>query len=551
MNDVAICGFGPTGAFLALLLARAGVRVVVLETSDGEQLSPRAVALDDAVIRSVVQTAGMRDRFEATAERCPNMQMVSAWTKDSVAPPVVLIGDKTPPGKPGSWAQYSDTTLKMGPNGMKTGALAMWQPQLERDVRARLATHANCTVLFKHRVAAVERTAAGNVAVRVHRVEGTWRRTEGLEWIYDITRSIEPALLVQARFLVGCDGARSTVRSLCFQASSLVSLGYDRPWVAVDLALPRPRAVLGKALPTFNHHVFAERQFIIISGTGRSDALDGKHLRVDFNILPGDPPPPALHSPAFVASVCHPLGIDVGGPDVRFVRAASYEFHSLLAPQWRTGGVFLAGDACHVMPPFLGQGLNQGLRDCAALWWRLALVIRGIAAPDLLDGYERDRRPVAQRAVETSVAVGKLAEALSHGAAAPPKDNVVSRFYAAPASLPALAREGDALAGGVFPQWDERSDDAWFDASRAFFCFAANGGGQALRARVEALGGCVAALPARANVAAEVVMVAPDRFVIASGREADADALLVVVRDALRLRPPLSTPPPPSTASRL
>ena len=72
-------------------------------------------------------------------------------------------------------------------------------------------------------------------------------------------------------------------------------------------------------------------------------------------------------------------------------RAAVYQFHAATAGKWRAGNVFLAGDAAHQTPPFLGQGMNAGMRDVINFAWKLALVCQGVAEDKLLDSYETER----------------------------------------------------------------------------------------------------------------------------------------------------------------
>ena len=78
-------------------------------------------------------------------------------------------------------------------------------------------------------------------------------------------------------------------------------------------------------------------------------------------------------------------------------RQASYRFHALVADHWRAGRVFVAGDAAHQQPPFLGQGMCQGIRDVANLSWKLGAVLRGEAEEVLLDSYGAERKPLATR----------------------------------------------------------------------------------------------------------------------------------------------------------
>jgi 3-(3-hydroxy-phenyl)propionate hydroxylase len=107
--------------------------------------------------------------------------------------------------------------------------------------------------------------------------------------------------------------------------------------------------------------------------------------------------------------------------DADIIRAVVYRFHATVAERMRVGRVFLAGDAAHQMPPFLGQGLCSGLRDGANLAWKLDLVERGLAGDALLDTYGDERLPHAAGVVEHAVDTGRLIDQLagreSHGVA--------------------------------------------------------------------------------------------------------------------------------------
>jgi 3-(3-hydroxy-phenyl)propionate hydroxylase len=94
-------------------------------------------------------------------------------------------------------------------------------------------------------------------------------------------------------------------------------------------------------------------------------------------------------------------------------RAAVYQFHAATAGRWRKGRVLLAGDAAHQTPPFLGQGLNAGLRDAVNLGWKLPLVHAGVCEERLLDSYADERDAHARDLVEWAVAIGRLMETLA------------------------------------------------------------------------------------------------------------------------------------------
>ena len=76
---------------------------------------------------------------------------------------------------------------------------------------------------------------------------------------------------------------------------------------------------------------------------------------------------------------------------VEIRRAAVYQFHAATAGRWQEGRIFLAGDAAHQTPPFLGQGLNTGFRDAVNLGWKIPLVHAGICERRLLESYAAER----------------------------------------------------------------------------------------------------------------------------------------------------------------
>ena len=100
------------------------------------------------------------------------------------------------------------------------------------------------------------------------------------------------------------------------------------------------------------------------------------------------------------------------------MRSAVYEFRGRLAPTMRAGRALLVGDAAHTMPPFMGQGMCSGIRDAAALAWRLDLILRGLADDRLLDSYTEERRPQNEWIVNLSTEMGRVSCVLDAQAAA-------------------------------------------------------------------------------------------------------------------------------------
>ena len=108
----------------------------------------------------------------------------------------------------------------------------------------------------------------------------------------------------------------------------------------------------------------------------------------------------------------------IGPDDADIYRAVVYTFHSLLAVPWRRERLLIAGDAAHLMPPFLGQGLCSGIRDVRNLAWKLRAVLAGAAGEELLDTYESERSPHCREYVELSTRVGEIVDTIDPAVAA-------------------------------------------------------------------------------------------------------------------------------------
>ncbi|MEI9430256.1 FAD-dependent monooxygenase [Mesorhizobium sp. Cs1299R1N3] len=129
----------------------------------------------------------------------------------------------------------------------------------------------------------------------------------------------------------------------------------------------------------------------------------GRLRRWEFMILPGEDPA-EINWPERIWELLSPWS----RPDqARLWRSATYNFHALVAEQWRVGSVFLAGDACHMIPPFLAQGMVQGIKDAANLAWKLIHVIGG-GSERLLDSYEAERKPLVREVIEITKRLGKV-----------------------------------------------------------------------------------------------------------------------------------------------
>ncbi|MCX7158456.1 MAG: FAD-dependent monooxygenase [Proteobacteria bacterium] len=129
----------------------------------------------------------------------------------------------------------------------------------------------------------------------------------------------------------------------------------------------------------------------------------GEHRRWEIMLLPGETPQEVETD----AGVWNLLSRWLAPQDGTLWRRASYRFHALLASRWREGRVFLAGDAAHQQPPFLGQGMCQGIRDVANLAWKLTGVLQGRAGEALLDTYGTERSSHVRRLTTTIEHIGR------------------------------------------------------------------------------------------------------------------------------------------------
>jgi 2-polyprenyl-6-methoxyphenol hydroxylase-like FAD-dependent oxidoreductase len=341
--DVAIVGYGPVGNVLAILLAQLGSTVTVLERWTEPYALPRAVHFDHEAGR-ILQSCGVGDELRTISEPAD----VYEWRN---ADGMTLL----------RFGQAGD-----GPSGWPASSMFS-QPMVEQllDRRARQA----------------------QVDVR-RGVEVT-----GIEQRDDrVVVTGADGLSVTARYLVGCDGANSTVRTL--SDLPVIDLGFFYDWLIVDVILDEPRVfdpinlqICDPARPTT----------LVSGGPGRR--------RWEFMRLPHESLE-ELDEEARTWELLAPWDVRPG--NARLERHAVYTFNARYAEKWRSGRVFLAGDAAHLMPPFAGQGMCSGLRDAANLAWKLDLVLGESAADELLDSYQSERLPSTRAAIDFSMELGKV-----------------------------------------------------------------------------------------------------------------------------------------------
>jgi 3-(3-hydroxy-phenyl)propionate hydroxylase len=198
---------------------------------------------------------------------------------------------------------------------------------------------------------------------------------------------------VQARFVVGCDGASSLVRQSV--GIELEDLDFDEPWLVVDVLVNEQG--LAKLPKVSVQYCEPERPSTYLIVTQN-------HRRWELSINPGEDPKQVATPEGTWKLLSRWLQPHEG----TLWRQASYRFHALVAERFHSGRVFLAGDAAHQQPPFLGQGMCQGVRDAVNLSWKLGAVLNGQASNALLDTYSQERKAHVKELTSRIKGIGQL-----------------------------------------------------------------------------------------------------------------------------------------------
>lgn len=342
--DVLVVGNGPVGATIAALLGRYGVTTLVLDKTHEVLLMPRAIALDNEALR-ILQLAGLsEDAFEKIV--IPEVRMHSP-----------LLG------------QFGRANTEGCIDGHPK-LVTFYQPDLEHAVRSQVSRLKSVTSLGGFELESlVEESDCVVASVRDQNGQSH---------------------SVRAQYLVGADGASSRVRAMIGQ--EFEGQTYAEDWLIVDV---------------MNRHQSAIDHIEFLCNPQRPTPhmpAPGGRERWEFMLQPGESRE-ELETPESIARLIAPW---INPQELQIERKAVYRFHARCCNKFSKGRVFLAGDAAHITPPFVGQGLVAGLRDGANLAWKLAWVLRGHAAPAILDTYDAERRPHAQAMINLAKLMGRM-----------------------------------------------------------------------------------------------------------------------------------------------
>ena len=409
--DFVVVGAGPVGLLTAIILGRKGWRVTVVERWPSRYPMPRACTIDHEALR-ILQSAGVMaehwDLFEPSRGERGGYQIRN---QDGVLLRAI------------NWNRTAESGFA-NTNGF-------YQPDLERVLETMASTIPSVEILrgwSAEAIAQDESSVTLTIARTDARADAGSRDT------------------ITARWLIGADGANSVVRELV--GIETEDAGFEADWLVVDYEPLHDRQ--WDAFVT--QYCDPEQPATAVnSGPGRR--------RFEF-MRRDDITAEELGRPESAWRLMAPWGVT---PDnARLERHAVYTFRGRWARDWRRGRVLIAGDAAHLMPPFLGQGMCSGLRDAAALAWRLDLVASGHASTSILDSYGTERSAHVREIIDEAIAIGRVICELDPERAAA-RDAAMLAELSDPAALtvepphprlgqPSITAEGDTNAGRLSVQ---------------------------------------------------------------------------------------------------
>lgn len=347
---VVIVGAGPVGVTVATLLGQYGVHCLVLDRWDGVYPQPRAVHLDDEIYR-VLARIGVAEQFATVTRPAAGLRLVDRNHR--------VLGE-------------FDRAGEVGRHGHPRANM-FDQPELEHLLRTNLKDQTTVTL-------------RGNVEVTDVAQDGGRARVDFTDRITGEHDS------VLATYVLGCDGANSIVRAAI--DSTMEDLGFEQRWLVIDIATT---AELGQWEGV--HQVCDPGRAATYMRVGET------RYRWEFRLLPGETAAD-FDSVEALRPLVQPWVGGVPDDELQLVRVAEYTFRAQIADRWRDRNIFVLGDAAHLTPPFIGQGLCAGVRDAMNLSWKLAGVLRGSLPESVLDTYEAERKPHARALIKLAKLIG-------------------------------------------------------------------------------------------------------------------------------------------------
>jgi 2-polyprenyl-6-methoxyphenol hydroxylase-like FAD-dependent oxidoreductase len=349
--DIGIIGYGPVGATLSGLLSSLGLSVVVIEKNKGVSPTARAINTDSEQLRTF-------NFLNVASEVIANSRKLKKvhFTDSEFNP-------------------YSSIDI---PEEDKLGwppTLLFYQPELETIIRNNNFNYKNLKILENTEAVNIESTDPVRVDIKKNRKDST----------------------IYCKYLIGCDGANSFVRK--YINSKLIDFGFDQDWIVID------------AHTTKQIDISKDEAKQICDPNRLKTYVPGRrnHKRFEFKLLRGETKKDFTQN-----KIWELLSPWINKNNSKIERAVVYKFHACIADKWRDKNIFIAGDAAHQMPPFLGAGMGTGIRDAFNLAWKIFLVINGKASESLLETYQLEREPHANWTIQQAKIIGEMMEQYSY-----------------------------------------------------------------------------------------------------------------------------------------
>ncbi|PQM48281.1 bifunctional 3-(3-hydroxy-phenyl)propionate/3-hydroxycinnamic acid hydroxylase [Mycobacterium talmoniae] len=346
--DVALIGYGPTGATAANLLGQYGLKVLVVERDPDVYDRARAISTDEEVMR-VWQSVGLAERLQQDM-LCDR--------------PVAFVDAKGVP--------FIETTIASRGSGHPPQQF-LYQPAVDHVLREGAQRFAGVDVLLEHECLRVLPKADGVELMCADLRTDTFKR-------------------FRASYVIAADGGSSPTRGQLGVGYS--GRTYGERWVVIDTKVLKE----WDAHDRLRFHANPARPMV-------DCPTPLGHHRWEFPARTDEDEQLLLRD----EEIWKVLSVQGITPEhVKILRAVIYSHHVRVADRWRVGRVFLAGDAAHAMPPWIGQGMSAGVRDAANLCWKLAAVIKGQAPDSLLDSYQAERKPHVTETTRRACMVGRV-----------------------------------------------------------------------------------------------------------------------------------------------
>lgn len=346
--DVAIVGYGPVGVTAANLLGQQGLSVVVVERDPDIYARARAISTDEEVVR-IWQQVGLADRLNADMHPGCGANFVDAKGVPFVRLMPTSRGNGHPP------QQF------------------IYQPALEKVLRAGGDRFPNVSVLTEHE------------CLRVI------QRDDHVElMLADL--NVDEFRRIRASYVIAADGGSSAIRGQL--GVGFGGRTYAERWIVIDTKVLKE----WPGHDRLRFHCNPERPTV-------DCPTPLGHHRWEFPVRDEEHDRDLLTEDA-IWKVLRAQGITP--ENVTILGFACYSHHVRFADRWRVGRIFLAGDAAHAMPPWIGQGMAAGVRDVANLCWKLGAVLAGSLPESVLDTYQAERLPHVKEVTNRAVKTGKL-----------------------------------------------------------------------------------------------------------------------------------------------